>query len=44
MNVFGRAPDGLTWELGLRPWFPPLMVFTPEGARSGEGPDETLAA
>ncbi|MGA9523471.1 MAG: HNH endonuclease signature motif containing protein, partial [Myxococcaceae bacterium] len=32
IRVEGHAPDGLTWELGLRPGFPPLMVFAPEEA------------
>ncbi len=34
MSVEGFAPDGLTWELGLRLGFPPLLVFEPEDLRS----------
>jgi len=26
-RVFGRAPDDLTWELGIRPGRPPMRVY-----------------
>jgi hypothetical protein len=29
IRVRGRAPDGLTWELGVRAQAPPLVVVGP---------------
>jgi hypothetical protein len=34
IRVRGRAPDGLTWELGVRPGAPPLLVVGPAAARA----------
>jgi hypothetical protein len=34
LRVRGRAPDGLTWELGVRAGAPPLQVFTPAPTRA----------
>jgi hypothetical protein len=40
IRVWGEAPHGLTWQLGVRPGLPPLLEFGP----TGNGPPVLVAA
>jgi hypothetical protein len=31
IRVWGEAPHGLTWQLGVRPGLPPLIEYAPAG-------------
>jgi hypothetical protein len=42
VRVWGEAPDGLYWELGVRPGFPSLLTFAP--ANAGEAVAARLIA